>query len=667
MAGKKPPRPAMVEDYDEEFDDIVPESRQVANTAAKVVTRSDHRFPEPLIDGASDSGYSSRTAATANSTQSAPSGGKSPPVPHKLHMPKQRADFDRHPSTRREHRERRDHQDRQDRPRPGHEESMRVGAYPGSAQYHSHVPRSPSKSRSRRDSSARHYQDAAHYYEGGPVYHQQQPPTPIDRYPPNMEYPPAMYGRPPMPDMVPSSPRYAPPPRHAYGYEEYHRPTSRTNRSHSYRPSGGYNQDSRPMSMSIHEMSSMGPPRNVPYDSYGAGGPPPSNSAYYASSPYGAGSFTGYAGSEFPAMEYGPERSPSRTREPSRRRNSLYDPRMMEPDDVFAQEFEEFDQLERYSSREPRGRYSSKPPQPRDEDYYREYSRMPPPPVPKSRAAPKIIQNKRPEGPRKSQTVQTVPSAPQRRMSRATADHAAEFMDMSEMRNALPDSAHRRLSRETGMAPERTQSMRESRRSNSYHDTGRGTRIAVENSRRRRPGRAEQYYDVDNDSQEDELEEQLSTVEQYQNAKAGRSTTAALPASSESLIPKMANGAGSENGSRKSGSHSSRESATGSKTGGGKDISLMMDGIQLGFKEEAVHGKMINIRSDDSGGFHLSLGGNANRKPKAYLPAGSSYSDKTNTASRRELVEDVRRTRDDRRLERASTRRSSQSTYGRRY
>ncbi|KAJ5414274.1 hypothetical protein N7509_000901 [Penicillium cosmopolitanum] len=666
MAGKKPPRPAMVEDYDEEFDDIVPESRQVANTAAKVVTRSDHRFPaEPLIDGASDSGYSSRTAATANSTQSGPSGGKSPPVPHKLHMPKQRADLDRKSSTRREPRERKE---RQDRPRPGHEESMRVGAYPGPAQYHSHVPRSPSKSRSRRDSSARHYQDPAHYYEGGPVYHQQQPPTPIDRYPPNMEYPPAMYGRPPMPDMVPSSPRtYAP--RQAYGYEEYHRPTNRSHRSHSYRQSGGYHQDSRPMSMSFHE-TSMGPPGlyhpQVPYDPYGPGGPPPSHSAYYASSPYGGGSFTGYAGSEFPAsLEYGPERSPSRTREPSRRRNSIYDPRMMESDDVFAQEFEEYEPLERYSSREPRGRHSSKPTQPRDEDYYRDVSRMPPPPLPKSRAAPKIIQNKRPEGPRKAQTVQAVPSAPSRRMSRAAADHAAEFMDMSDMRNALPDPAHRRLSREAGMAPERSQSMRESRRSNSYHDTGRGARIAVENSRRRRPERAEQYYYDDNDSRGDELEDQVSNVEQYQNAKAGRSATAALPASTESLIPKMVNGAGSDSGSRKSGSNSSRESGTGSKAGG-KDISLMMDGIQLGFKEEAVHGKMINIRSDDAGGFHLSLGGNANRKPKAYLPAGSSYSDKTGTASRRELVEDVRRTRDDRRVERGS-RRSSQSTYGRRY
>lgn len=666
MAGKIKGRPAMVEDYNEECDDIVPESRQVANTAAKVVTRSDHRFPaEPLIDGASDSGYSSRTAATANSTQSAPSGGKSPPVPLKLHMPKQRVDpLDRKASTRRDRKEK-------DSSRPGHDESMRVGAYPGSAQYHSHVPRSPSKSR-RRDSTTRHYPDAAHYYEGGPVYHQSS--TPIDRHHPNMEYPPSYFGRPPMPDFVPSSPHAPYAPRHAYGYEEYHRTSSRPNRSsHAYRHPGGYHQDhGRPMSMSFHEMSSMGPPGMYapqvnPYD-YGSaagGGPPPSSSAYYASSPYGGGSFTGYAGSDFTApMDYPPERSPSRTREPSRaRRGSLYDRRIMD-DEFFPADFEDMEPIERFSSREMRGRHSSKPSQGRDEDYYRSYNPMPPPPPPmsKARAAPKIHQSKRPDVLRKSQTSQAIPP---RRSSRA-AEHPADYMDVSDLRHALPDDVPRRISREASMMPDRTQSMREStRRSMSYHDTGRGARVEVQNSRRRRPERSEQYYYEDRGSSRGgDLEDQVSNAEEYQNIKAGRSGAAALPPSTESLIPKMANGAGSDNGSRKSGSNSSRESGSGSKAGADKNISLMMDGIQLGFKEEAVQGKMINIRSDDAGGFHLSLGGS--RRPKAYLPTGSSYSDKTGTASRRELVEDVRRPREDRRLERGS-RRSSQSTYGRRY
>jgi hypothetical protein len=127
-------------------------------------------------------------------------------------------------------------------------------------------------------------------------------------------------------------------------------------------------------------------------------------------------------------------------------------------------------------------------------------------------------------------------------------------------------------------------------------------RITTENSRRRRPQRAEQHYDAENESQGEELEDQLSAVEQYQDARVGRSTTAVLPG---------------DNNSRKSRSNSSHESVTGSKTGGGNNMSLMMDGIKLGFNEEAVHGKMINIRSDDNGDIRLRLGGNANRKPKA--------------------------------------------------
>ncbi|KAJ5102564.1 hypothetical protein N7532_003093 [Penicillium argentinense] len=656
MAGKKP-RPACVEDFDEDEDDIVPESRQVANTAAKVVTRSDHRFPaEPLIDVASDSGYSSRTAATANSTQSGPSGGKSPPAPLKLDMPKQRADLARKGSTRQ-------HRKDKERSRPSHDESMRVGAYPGPAQYHSsHVPRSPSKSRrrDRRDSTIRQYHDVDYHYEGGaPIYHPSSTSisTPVDRFPPGMEYaPPYSYlGRPPMPDFGPSSPRG--PPRWAQGYEEYHRPSNRTSRSNSYRHSGGYHHD-RPMSMGIHEMSSMVPPMYPPSYGYEQYGPPPSNSAFYSSSPYGQGSYTGgYAGSEYGApSEYPRERSRSRPpradREPSRsRRASVYERHPLDQE-VF-QDFEEMEPIERYSSREiPRG-HSSKYSQGRDEDYYK----MPPPPAPapKPRAAPQIHQAKRPDPPRKSQTVQTIPA---RRSSRA-----ADRMDMSEIANALPDYATRRLSREAGIMPERSQSLRDSKRSSSYHDTGRGARVAVENSRRRRPDRSEQYY-YEARTSHASLEDQERGIEEYQAAKSGRTPgQAALPMSTESLIPMMASGAGSDNGSQKSRSNSSRGSGsgTGSKAGADKNISLVMDGVQLGFTEEAVQGKSINIRSGDAGGFHLSIGGS--RKQKAYLPAGSSYSDHTGTASRREL-EDVRRPRDDRRSERSS-RRASQSTYGR--
>jgi hypothetical protein len=149
MAGKSkaPPQPAYVEDLDEDSHDVLPHSRLTANSAnsaAKIHSRLDLRFPaEPLIDGASDSGYSSRTAATANSTQSGPSGERSPPVLHKQDVPKRgQVDLARRPSSRKERRDK-------ERARPTRDEKMHTGAYPGAVYHQSHVQRSPSKSRRR--------------------------------------------------------------------------------------------------------------------------------------------------------------------------------------------------------------------------------------------------------------------------------------------------------------------------------------------------------------------------------------------------------------------------------------------------------------------------------------------------------------------------------------
>ncbi|KAJ5408679.1 serine/threonine protein kinase [Penicillium cosmopolitanum] len=212
------------------------------------------------------------------------------------------------------------------------------------------------------------------------------------------------------------------------------------------------------------------------------------------------------------------------------------------------------------------------------------------------------------------------------------SDHVEQYE--TTWHRALPVPAHHY----------RTQSIRESPFSAYYHgDTGRGARIMVENSRRHLPERVEQYFYDDDDSTGDKLEDQISDIEQYQSAKASYSTPAT------SSIPEIVDDDSSSNSSQKSRLNSSYGKETSSKKGEGKNISLMMDGIRLGFKEEAVHGKMINIRSDDAGGFRLSLGENANRKPKGHLPAGSAHSE-TNTASRQES-EDASRNRDERHLE----------------
>lgn len=638
MAGKTP-QPACVEDFDDDAHDIVPDSRQVANTAAKL-SRLDFRSPEPLIDGASDSGYSSRTAATVNSTQSGPSGGKSPPVPLKLDMPKR--DLARNIS-------RKDRKDKErERPRPVRDEKMQVGAYPS---HLAHVPRSPSKPRRRDSVHVRHYhQQPEGYYE--PYY---PPPTPVEAPPParNMEYP-SYYFRPPIPDYPPpASPQHSRYPPGAI--EEYHasRTSGRPSRSNSYRAL--YHQE-RPQSWAMGT-SPMYHQSMFPYDHHG---PPPSSSAFsnaYSSSPYGAGSY--YAPSDYPAApEYPRDRSRSRTREPSRsRRASVY---AAPPDEVFPDWLEDGEPLERWYSREPpaprepRGR-PVKLTQDHDEDRHR--MPPPPPPPPKHKSVPQIHQARRPE-PRKAQTMQAIPS--HRRSSRTA-------MDMSDLAAALPeDYSHRRTSREARL-PERSNSLRDSRRSTSYHDTVRGAKVAVENSRRRR---TQQYYYPDPGSS-DGLEDREREVERYQAAQAGRSA-APVPLSAEALLPKSSNGAGSEAGSQKSRSNSSRGSGSASKAED-KNMTLIMNGMTIGFAEESLMGKSISIRTGDAGAMHLNIADGTqttpasatSKRPKNYITGGSSYSDYTGGTGRRELEDVPRRPRDDRdrRSERAS-RRSSRSSYG---
>ncbi|KAJ5669974.1 uncharacterized protein N7477_005337 [Penicillium maclennaniae] len=615
MAGKsKAPQPACVEDFDEVSHDAVPHMTQGILVA-----------PQP-------------PPTAPNLARRA---GGAPPVLHKLDMPKHdQVDLARRPSSRKERRDK-------ERARPTRDEKMHTGAYPAAVYHQTHVQRSPSKSR-RRD-SVRYNEDYHYNYEASPYYHSS---TPVETR--AMDFPP-YFARPPMPDYPPSSPqsaRYPP----IIAHEEYHtsRPT-RSSRSNSHRAL--YHQD-RPV------MAQMGPPHMYqpppPQPMYYEHGPPPSHSAYlpqYSSSPYG-GSY--YAGSEYAVpTEYVRERSPSRTREPSRpRRSSVYGYPPQAPDDMFDWDDGEF--LDQYPSREPqpreprdsRERRMSKPPvvtQARDEDYYK----MPPPPprAPKVKAAPQIHQKRPP--PQKAQTTQAIPRESQRRTSRT--------LDMGDMAAALPDVVSRRLSREARL-PERSHSLRDSKRSTSYHDHARGAQIAVANSRSNRPRPQQYYYEdagsIDLGDREREVERE---VEEYQAQKTGRPATA-MPLSTDALIPKLGNGTGSEHGSQKSRSSGSRHS--GSKGDGeSKNINLEVNGMTIGFTEQGIAGKSINIRTGDSGGVHLNIAGG--RKPHQYLTGGSTYSGYTGGSDPRDL-ESVRRPRerDEPRSERSS-RRTSQSTYGR--
>ncbi|KAJ5224019.1 hypothetical protein N7468_008561 [Penicillium chermesinum] len=274
----------------------------------------------------------------------------------------------------------------------------------------------------------------------------------------------------------------------------------------------------------------------------------------------------------------------------------------------------------------------------------------PPPPVQRRKPAPQIHQEpKRPE-PRKSVTTSVVPSA-RRRQSQAVEP---EFDDV------LPSEyANRRLSRDIPL--DRSQSMRASKRSTSYHESNRGVaRVAVNNSQslRRRPEQV--YYHPDSTVS---LEEAESEIEQYIARQSGRALANELPASEETLGAKRAAGPASD-GSQNSRSNSSRGSGGASKLASDtSQMILSMNGMTIGFDKDGLAGKSINIRTGDEGAASLNItNGTQKPRPKKYITGvGSSYSDHTTAGNRRLEDRQDRRAREERRTERAH--RSSRSSY----
>ncbi|KAA8644033.1 uncharacterized protein ATNIH1004_008229 [Aspergillus tanneri] len=352
-------------------------------------------------------------------------------------------------------------------------------------------------------------------------------------------------------------------------------------------------------------------------------GPPLSSSAF-ANTPSYAPSHYPQQHSFYPVSDYAPpehhrERSVSRTRESGRgRRMSTYAPPVVDYD--HASQYDEDEQLERVPTH---------------------YYRMPPPPL-KHKATPHIIQ-KHPDPPRKSATTTALSS--ERRSSRS--------MDLSEMRDALPEYGYRRSSRET-VVPERSRSIRDSRRSISYHESSRPARVAIANSRRHRPT---VYYDEGGDDMEDKQRE----AEEYQATRSGKS--APMPLTADLLKAKASSQrAESDSGSQKSRSNSSRGSDARTQNGSGvgskpeeDNIVMTMNGVTMSFTQESVGGKRISVRTGNTGAVELNIEG---KRPQRYLTGGSDY---TGSMARREL-DDPRRARKDRQSDRAS-RRSSRSTY----
>ena len=297
--------------------------------------------------------------------------------------------------------------------------------------------------------------------------------------------------------------------------------------------------------------------------------------------------------------------------------------------------------MERKSSRETRPPMALHYSYDRDEDFYR----MPPPPL-KPKPAPQIIHQKRPDPPRKSATTPIV--HPERRSSRA--------YDMSELENALPSHSYRRSPRET-IIPERSRSTRDGRRNSLYYQPqpqpARRPRDEVVEAPRRQRASVYNYPGG-------EIDEKQREAEEYQAATSGKAVQ--VPLTADALSKAKTQRGGSDSGSRKSGSGSSRGSEARSKGEEDKNIVMTMNGVTMSFTQESVGGKRINVRTGDAGAVELNIAGM--RGSKKYLTDGTR-SNYTSSSGRREL-EDARRPRDDRRSDRAS-RRSSRSTYSGRF
>ncbi|KAL2809399.1 hypothetical protein BJX63DRAFT_423829 [Aspergillus granulosus] len=649
---RKTPQAAFFEEYDEDAHAILPDTRQTANLTAKR-SKPDLKKStrEPFVEAASDSGYSSRTAATVNSTQSAPSGRKSP-IPLKVDPSLRRSELERVLSRTK------DRPPRDRGARPTREDKMHAG--PFSAGYPpAHAQRSPSRGQRLERAYTNHYPSNYWDHEQS-MYHATTPVEPRQR---EYQYHPSRAST--TYDYAPSSPQAARyPPSTVVQVSHSSRPAGRVARSNSY------HANNRPVS--YH--SSMGPPvggmmySQSPMGRYESG-PPLSSSAYANTPAYPPAPPSLYSQHSayypFPDATSPPvhrDRSLSRPREQTRmRRSSIYEG--PSPDDYGTSEEEEDEELEELEEDlEPAPQQQPPPPpmhprqaRPRlpshsmhdrgEEDYYRTIQ---PPPM-KHRAAPQIIQ-KRPEPPRKVATAPSVMG--ERRPSRPS-------LDMTELRQYLPEHGYQRSPREI-MIPERSRSLRGDRRpSVSYHDSSRSARqIAVENSvtRRRRPP----MYDA---PVRDDIEEKQRTAEEYQASQSGKSGAVQVPLTVDALMTKANSRAGSDSGSHKSRSASSRGSDARTHSGSGvltttrpeednNNIIMTMNGVTMSFTQESVGGKRISVRTGQTGAVELNIEG---KRPKKYLTGGSEYTAASSNSRK-----------GDRKSDRAS-RRSSRSIYNGRH
>ncbi|KAL4777315.1 hypothetical protein BDW60DRAFT_980 [Aspergillus nidulans var. acristatus] len=633
---RKAPLAASVEEYDEDAHVSRPETRQFANVTAKR-SKSDLKKSArvPFVEAASDSGYSSRTVATVNSTQSAPSGSRHPPAPLKVDTSHKRTDLERVRSRTKERpRDRSAH--------PSREDKMHAGPY--SAGYPPvHLPRSPSVSHRHERTYTRHY-PSNNWDREQSVYHPSAHAEPRQREYQYYSSQASSYDYPPP---SPQTSRY--PPAAVVHISSSTRPHGRTARSNSY------HANNRPPSF-----NGMMPSMNgIMYSGSPVGrydqGPPLSSSAYanspaYSPAPpvYQQSPYYPYPDATSPPERL--DRSMSRPREHHQSRPSIFEPPAIDYDTSEEEEEEEEEDVEGElmeppppppppgPPRQARPRHPSHSLDRGEDDYYRS---MPRPPL-KQRAPPPQIIQKRPGLHHKSATAPSIVS--ERRGSRS--------LDFTELQDVLSEYEYHRGSGGGTIIPERNRSLR---RPSVYHDSSRSAaRVAVEHSTRRRRPKVYDYGPAD------EIEEKVGGAEQYQASQSSKAAAPSMSLSDALLKAKANSQAASDSGSQKSRSASSRGSGSDARTRSGSgaltttraedddNIVMTLNGVTMNFTQESLGGKRISVRSGQTGAVELNIEG---KRPRKYLTGGSEYTTASGGSRK-----------GDRKSDRAS-RRSSRSTY----
>lgn len=598
------PHAAFCEDLDEDANTILPETRKVANVAAK---RSRPDLPNALsksasADGASDSGYSSHTAATLGSGDSAPKESRQRTA---LRVDTSARERDSRPPISERTRDGSD----------GHESKSRP-------------PLSRSSSKSRRSDKGRHYPGtcAECDYLG---YH---PATPVDAT--------RAYDFPPIPPS-PQSARY-PPPAMMFPQEIHNTPAQpRISRSQSYRQAG------RPVSIHGGTFEQIyipipAPPRAPHMYDYG---PPLSASAWshhappsypppgyaippspYAQTPVASAPqrLDPPPPSPYDQARPAPRSRPSETK--TIRRSSMYGtPVVQQPEPAHNGPPLEL----RTAQKGRRQTVQGEPTYDRDEDYYR----MPPPPPPQT-----IPVRSRP-APRKSSTTNSTPTV-RRPVEVDYSDTRAEVAGHTSLRRGSKDSytdQRPSLNRADG-----------TRKTVSYSNGSGSAKVAAES-------RAQRRTTLDGHERSRDLEQNLREIEAYQNAKGPQT----IPLTADALKNARRNHKSSDSASFTS---SSKGSDVKTKSGSGvasrpenDGITMNIQGVKLDLSSDSMGDKRINIRQKGERGLELHIDGKKSRRylvtreePPSFFP-------------RRE-IESGRRSRDEHGSDRAS-RRSSRSGY----